>query len=193
MFRRFTRIGILAAVAAAALALSGNALANPSTPQLAPIPPTVFAGQLTVSWSPSTFDPGALLKWYELQVFDYTVNSISQPMVVFGTSKQITVLAGHTYGLRLQAANLVGITASKSPSATDLFHVIPFIKPPIYYEIEYRIWPEPCRCPLVERFLGDDPVMQRARELVATATLVDREIFLGHRVDARGQVSAILG
>jgi hypothetical protein len=36
-------------------------------------------------------------------------------------------------------------------------------------------------------------VIQRAGELVAQSRILDREVFLGHHVDARGEVSAILG
>ena len=63
MFRFLTRIGVLG-TAAAALALSGTALANPSTPTLA-VQPYVTA--FNVSWSPSTPDPGAALLSYRSQ------------------------------------------------------------------------------------------------------------------------------
>jgi hypothetical protein len=194
MFRLFTRVGVLAAVAAAALALSGSALANPTTPQLAPIPPTVFAGQLTVSWSPSAFDPGSILSFYELQVLDFTAGTNTKT-AVFGTSKTLTVLAGHTYGLRLRAADVAYGQLLYSGSSVDVFSVIKLIEPPLYYEVYYRIpQPDPClTCPPLELFVGDDPVVQRAREIVASARVVDREVLLGLYVDARGQVTAILG
>jgi hypothetical protein len=195
MFRFFTRIGVLGAVVAAALAFSGSALANPSTPQLDPISPLVIAGPLTVSWSPSTPDPGAAALWYELTVFDYTAGTISKLPATFTTSKTIWTQSGHTYGLRLRAGEALGSSVIHSGSSVDVFTAIKLIVPPVYYEVWYRIpQPDPCRtCPPVELFVGDDPVVQRTRELVANASVLDREVFLGHHVDARGEVSAILG
>jgi hypothetical protein len=195
MFRLFTRLGVLGAVAAAALALSGTALANPTTPQLNPIPSTVFAGDLTVSWSPSVFDFNATAKWYELQVID-VVNGTNATFGFLGTSGTIHLSAGHTYGLRLRAAEVHDNQIKKSGSSVDVVSVIPFIKLPQYYDVYYRIpWPDPClTCPPYEiRFIGDDPIVQRTRELVASARVVDTEQLVGLYVDARGEVSAIYG
>jgi hypothetical protein len=195
MFRVFTRVGVLGAVLAAALAFAGSALANPTTPGLAPIPPTVIAGPLTVSWTPSTPDPGASVLWYQLTVFDYTAGTISNLPATFTTSKTILTQAGHTYGLRLRAGEVLGSSVLYSGSSVDVFTAIKLIVPPVLYEVYYRLpHPDPClTCPPLELFVGDDPVIQRTRELVAGSRVLDREVFLGHYVNARGQVSAILG
>jgi hypothetical protein len=192
MLRQLLRIALVTAVAAGALAFAGAARANPSTPQLAPIAPFVFGNQLTVSWSPSTFDQGALVKWYELTVVDFTAGSIGKT-AVFSTSKTIALTTGHKYGLRLRAGNVVNGQVLYSGSSVDVFTAIKLIEPPIYYEEIYRIpEPWPClTCPPVDIFVGDDPVVQRARELVASARFVEREVLLGLRVDARGGVTAI--
>jgi hypothetical protein len=195
MFRVFTRIGALVAVVAAALAFSGSALANPSTPILAPIPPTVFEGPLTISWSPSVFDRGAQAGWYELTLIDITAGTSSKTGH-FGTSKTVNVFAGHTYGVRVRAGEVTsGNTLVYSPSSVDVFNVIKFFEPPLYrYDTLWRLKPNPClTCPPFEIFVGDDPVVQRTRELVSRAQVVDREQLLGLYVDARGEVSAILG
>ena len=195
MFRLFTRLGVLGAAVAAALAFSGSALANPTTPQLAPIPPLVIAGPLTVSWSPSSPDPGATVLWYELTVFDYTAGTISKLPANFTTSKTIWTQSGHTYGLRLRAGEVLGSEIRYSGSSVDVFSAIKLIVPQVYREVWYRIpQPDPClTCPPFELFVGDDPVVQRTRELVRSSRVLDREVFLGHHVDARGEVSAILG
>jgi hypothetical protein len=195
MFRLFTRIGVLGAVVAAALAFSGSALANPSTPTLAPIAPIVFEGPLTISWSPSAFDRGALSGWYELTVIDLT-GGASSTTGVFGTSRTINVFAGHTYGVRLRAGEVTSAqTVLYSGSSVDVFDVIKFFEPPLYsYDVLWRLKPNPClTCPPLEIFVGDDPLVQRTRELVSKAQVLDREQLVGLYVDARGEVQAVLG
>ena len=107
MFRALSRLGALGAVLVAALAFSGSALANPTTPQLHPIPSTVFGSPLTISWSPSFWDAGSILRFYELQVIDLTAGT-SSTQAVFTTSKTLNVSYNHTYGVRLRAANVAG-------------------------------------------------------------------------------------
>ena len=195
MFRHLTRIGALLAVVAAALAFSGSALANPSTPTLAPIAPTVFEGPLTISWSPSAFDRGALAAWYEVTLIDITAGTSSKTGH-FGTSKTVNVFAGHTYGVRVRAGEVTSAnTVVYSASSVDVFSVIKFFEPPLYYyDVLWRLQPNPClTCPPLEIFVGDDPVVQRTRELVASSRVLDSEQLLGLYVDARGEVSAVLG
>jgi hypothetical protein len=193
MFRNLIRTGVLAAVIAAALAFSGSALANPTTPQLYPIAPTVFAGPLTVKWFPATFDVGANPRWYELQVLDLTAGT-SVKYGTFGLSKTINVLAGHTYGLRLRAAEVLNGQGLYSGSDVDVFNVIPMIVIPDIYEVEYRWPPEPpCMCPPFDVLFEDDPVFPRYREDILTARYYDTEVITSLYVDARGEVTARYG
>lgn len=197
MLRNLIRSGVLAAALGAALAFSGSALANPTTPQLNPIPPTVFAGQLTISWSPSVFDANLIYAGYVLAVSDYpggpvlpvpTIYSVPAPI----TSKTITVTAGHHYVVRLDAIQVrADYTVELSPDSDfDAFQVIKQITIPDFYE-EYFEWPpQPpwcLTCPPFELFLGDDPVERRAREVLGAPRVYERQLA-GVYVDGRGEV-----
>jgi hypothetical protein len=195
MLRSLIRTGVLALALGAALVFSGSALANPTTPQLHPIAPTVFAGPLTVQWNPSTFDANAIVKFYELQVIDFT-SGTAPKYGVFGTSKTINVIAGHTYGLRLRAAEVANGQLLYSGSSVDVFNVIPMIIIPDFYEVEYKWppdWPWCLTCPPFDVVFDDDPVVQRQRELILSARVYDREVITSLYVDARGEVTARYG
>jgi hypothetical protein len=194
MFRSLIRTGVLAAVIGAALAFSGTALANPTTPQLQAIPPTVFAGPMTVKWFPAVFDVNANPRWYELQVLDFTAGT-SVKYGTFGLSKTINVVSGHTYGLRLRAAEVLYGQGLYSGSDVDVFNVIPFFIPDIY-EIAYRWPPDPpwcLTCPPFDVLFQDDPVYPRYREDILTARYYDTEVITSLYVDARGEVTARYG
>jgi hypothetical protein len=199
MLRSLIRSGVLAAVVGAALAFSGSALANPTTPQLSPIPPTVFAGPLTVSWSPSAFDPNLIYAGYVLTVTDIpgapfmpfaTDHSVPAPF----TSKTINVTAGHKYILKLRAMEVTNQFEVKlSGSDYEVFEAVKQFKIPDFYE-EYIEWPPRppwcLTCPPFELFFGDDPLELRARVIFGEPRVYERQLA-GVYVDGRGEVSEI--
>ena len=199
MLRTLIRSGVLAAVLGAALAFSGSALANPTTPQLNPIPSTVFAGQLTVSWSPSTFDSSLLYAGYVLTVTDHpgapvlpfsTTYSIAAP----ATSKTISLAAGHFYILRLRAIEVTtSLEVKLSGSDYEVFKAIKFFEIPDLYEEYYEWPPQPpwcLTCPPFDLFLGDDPYEVRARAVLGEPRVYERPLA-GVYVDGRGEVSPV--
>jgi hypothetical protein len=199
MLRSLIRSGVLAAVLGAALAFSGSALANPTTPPLNPIPSTVFAGPLTVSWSPSTFDSPVLYAGYVLTVTDHpgapflpfsTNHSIAAP----AASKTINVSAGHTYILRLRAIEITtSFEVKLSGSDYEVFKAIKQFEIPDFYEEYYEWPPQPpwcLTCPPFDLFWGDDPYEARAREVLSTPRVYERPLA-GVYVDARGGVNPI--
>ena len=184
MFRSLIRTGVLVAALGAALAFSGAALAGPTTPQLNPIPPTVFAGPLTISWSPSSFTPGSIYKGYVIYVSDKPPNAnaaLWPPISTTATQRTLNVQAGHTYVVRVSALEITaGLDVNVSASAWDSFFVLPFIDIPIYYE--YLKWPlEPwcLTCPPFEVIFQDDPVLERYRDRLASARVNEREFVTG--------------
>jgi hypothetical protein len=197
MFRTIIRTGVLAAALGAALAFSGSALAGPTTPNLNPIPPTVFAGQLTISWLPSTFDPGALLKQYRVDVVDKppNVNAVLlPPILTAATQTTLNVQAGHTYVVRVRAFEITqNFDVVVSAADWDSFLVLPQITFPNYYEIYFEFPPDPwcLTCPPLWEYLQDDPVVQRNRDRLASARVYEREVVSAVHVDARGLVTPI--
>jgi hypothetical protein len=105
VLRHLARLGVLASALGAAFALSGSALAAPTTPVLAPIPDVVSPGSLTVHWSPAAFDPGTL-GFYELSLIDITGSSYVKYFVL-GTSKTVSVVSGHSYAVCVRAGEIV--------------------------------------------------------------------------------------
>jgi hypothetical protein len=114
----------------------------------------------------------------------------------FGLSKTINVAAGHTYGLRLRAAEVLNGQGLYSGSDVDIFNVIPTISIRDLYEIEFRWPPDPpwcLTCPPFDVLFGDDPVFPRYRQDILAARYYDTEVITSLYVDARGEVTARYG
>jgi hypothetical protein len=184
MFRSLIRSGVLVAALGAALAFSGTALAGPTTPQLDPIPPTVFAGPLTIKWSPSFFTPGSIYKGYVVHVSDKPPNAnatLWQPISTTATQVTLNVQAGHTYIVRVRALEITAdLTVNASASAWDSFFVLPYIDIPIYYEyLEWPVEPWCLTCPPFEVIFQEDPVLERYRDQLASARVNEAEVVTG--------------
>ena len=177
MFRFLTRIGVLGAVAAAALALSGTALANPSTPTLAPIQPYVIAGPLNVcgaldlrsgrgggactSSRCSTTRPARSRT--SRPTSRRARRSSRRPARTAGASRR----PARVPVLERRAVDLVVGGRLHGHQARDPARLLRGVLPDPSGDLVLT-------CPPWEIFVGDDPVVQRTRELVANARVLDQ-------------------
>jgi hypothetical protein len=181
------RLGAIAGAALASLAFAASAQAAPSTPILNPIPPTVCASAIGVTWTPSTPDPGGVIVAYRLDIGDLTAGT-SYVKWVNGLGTTISGLVnGHTYVVRVRALQAQGSTLTYSlPSGRVFKRQCLFIpKLDISDYVAYNPWPECPMCGLREQIQIDDPVIQRAVASVPDAP----ERFRGMDLQADGAIA----
>jgi hypothetical protein len=180
------RLGAVAGAALASLAFAASAHAAPSTPILNPIPTYVCNSSITVSWTPSTPDPGGTILGYRLDIGDLTTgtayvkwsNTLSAPIT--------GLVHGHQYVVRVRAFQARGNTFAYSAPSGRTFKRLCFAIPTerIKQYVEYNPWPECIMCGIREQLEIEDPVIQRA---LATAVL-PAERFAGMELEADGSV-----
>ena len=195
MLRQLVRLGVLATALVSALAFSGSALAGPTTPQLDPIPDYVFGPTLTVKWSPSFFDRGALFTGYRVDVSDLTTGTLRPPVITQATQATLLNLqSAHKYVVRVRALEITSnLQVLLSPTDADVFTVLPVLRFDDIYEVVYKFPPDPpwcLTCPYFELVWHDDPVLRSSLDRIQ---VLDTERLVGVYVDARGEVRGISG
>jgi hypothetical protein len=152
MFRHACRFVVFAATLGATLVLAGTALANPTRPTiLTPNTPSVLEGNVTVSWTPSTFDAGVGSgAWYELEVRDVSAGEPGTLVSDGGelaprTSTTIAVTAPSTYRICMIAHEvLLGMERTSldgdHPEPPDCRMFTAFQTPLQPWEIYYLPW-----------------------------------------------------
>jgi hypothetical protein len=191
MLRRLIPGAVVGVIAS--LAFAGSALAQPTAPQLAPIPPAVCGPSVNVSWTASTPDVFANVIAYRVDVGDLTTGTASYKYVN-GLSTTIGGLAlNHHYVLRVRALELGWfshqLTYSSSSADTFVRSCLRISDDVLNRYVAYNPWPGCIMCGLLD-FYSDDPVMQRE---IAAAIPPAAEKIRGVQLAADGSAQVIGG
>jgi hypothetical protein len=189
----FRRIAVALGAAAATLAFAASAQAAPSTPIIHPMPYFV-CGDPTVSWTPSTPDPGGIIVSYRVDIGDLTTGTAGFKWVP-GLSTTLTGLANnHKYVVRVRALQFRnGVTSFSNSSGRTFQKTCLVIRQDILDRyVEYNPFPECIMCgvSLQDIYMGDDPLI--AKQLAA-ATLPGADRLKGLQLEADGAVQFIGG
>jgi Fibronectin type III domain len=183
----FRRIGIALGAAAVSLAFAASAQAAPTTPIMKPIP-FYTCGTPTVSWTPSSPDPGGTIISYRIDIGDLTTGTATAKYVG-GLSTTLPGLTNnHHYVVRVRALQLRYGALSYSLSSGRTFKktCLQISQEILNRYVAYNPFPECIMCGRFEDiYQGDDPVIYKQ---LSVATLPAAERFKGIELEADGSV-----
>ena len=188
MLRRLLPATAVAAVAS--LAFAGSAFAQPTAPQLNPIPNFVCGKTLNVSWSKSTPDFLAHVIAYRVDVGDLTAGTASYKYTGGLGTTLGGLVANHHYVIRVRALEMTDLSPhaliySQSSADTFVDSCLKISDEILNRYVAYNPWPECIMCGLTQYF-SDDPIMERQ---VATAVQPAAEKIAGVQLKADGSVA----
>jgi hypothetical protein len=191
MLRRLIPGAVVGVIAS--LAFAGSALAQPTVPHLAPIPPTVCGPSVNVSWTASTPDTFSTLLAYRVDIGDLTAGTASYKYVNGLNTTIGGLVANHHYVLRVRALELGWfshqLTYSGSSADTFVRTCLRISDEILNRYVAYNPWPGCIMCGLVD-FYSDDPVMERQ---IAAAIPPAAENIRGVQLAADGSAAIIGG